>query len=262
MGAKWLKWGPMVNVRQHDLQRERLEERRELEQMCIEYARTRDPELRASLVVAHQWLVVLTAREMRRRQEPLDDLIQVANVGLLQALDRFDPSFGVTFRTFASATLVGVLRHHYRSTWRLRIPRRVQERQIEVSRATETLSNILHRSPTIAEVAEHIAASADEVIEAMDAGTNFWPLSLSYHDDSDSHSPIEVPTSGDETDAVERRFDVKALLEKLPERERQILYMSYFEHRTQAEIGEVLGLSQVHVSRIMRATLQHLRNRM
>jgi RNA polymerase sigma-B factor len=253
---------PVVQDPREQLRRERIVERNELERLCIEYARSRDPELRVKLVEAHQWLVVLSARQMQRRQEPLEDLIQVANVGLLQALDRFDPTFGVTFRTFASATLAGVLRHHYRNTWRLRIPRRVQELQVHVSRAMESLSGELQRSPTIAEVAVVVGASAEDVIEAIDAGANFWPLSLSHHDQTGTHGPIEVVHDHDDVEEVERKLDVRALLAKLPDRERQILYMSYFEDKTQLEIGEALGLSQVHVSRIMRAALLQLRNRL
>jgi RNA polymerase sigma-B factor len=232
----------------------------EVERQTVEYAATRDPALKARLVEAHQWLVVLCARRMQRRREPLEDLIQVCNVGLLEALERFDPTYGVTFRTYASATLNGVLRHHYRTTWRLRIPRRVQELHLRVSRAIETLSGDLQRSPTMPEVAAFTGATVDEVIEAIDAGANFWPLSLSYGDDGSTNSAIELVHDRDNVETVDQRLDVLALLARLPDMKRKILYMRFFEDRTQGEIAEILGLSQVSVSRTMRSAVLQLRS--
>jgi RNA polymerase sigma-B factor len=197
---------------------------------------------------------------MRRRAEPLEDLVQVANIGLLEALDRFDPSFGVTFRTFASATVTGVLRRHYRNSWRLRVPRGLQELHLSVSRAIETLTVDLRRSPTVREVAAHIGASEDAVVEAIGAGSNFWPLSLTYSVDGEPLNGTPL-TQHDDLERVDATIDVHTLLESLPERERTVLKMSYFENRTQSDIAEHLGLSQVHVSRIMRAALTSLRSR-
>jgi RNA polymerase sigma-B factor len=231
----------------------------ELERRTVEYAATRDPALKAHLVEAHQWLVVLCARRMQRRREPIEDLIQVCNVGLLEALDRFDPAYGVTFRTYATATLNGVLRHHYRTTWRLRIPRRVQELHLRVSRAIETLSGQLQRSPTMAEVAALIGVHVDEVIEAVDAGANFWPLSLSYGGDGGAINAVDL-VHVDDVEAVEQRLDVLALLSRLPDMKRRVMYMRFFEDRTQSEIAEVLGLSQVSVSRLMRSAVLQLRS--
>jgi RNA polymerase sigma-B factor len=231
----------------------------ETERQTIEYATTRDPALKARLVESHQWLVILCARRMQRRRESIEDLIQVCNVGLLEALDRFDPIYGVTFRTYASATLNGVLRHHYRTTWRLRIPRRVQELHLRVSRAIETLSGELQRSPTMAEVATFTGARVDEVIEAIDAGANFWPLSLSYGDD-DGGNAVDLVQDRDNVEAVEQRLDVLALLSRLPDMKRRVMYMRFFEDRTQSEIAEVLNLSQVSVSRMMRSAVLQLRS--
>lgn len=232
-------------------------QRAETERLCEQYSQSRDVELRNQLVEAHQWLVLLTARQLQRRREPLDDLVQVANIGLIDALDRFDPSFGVTFRTFASATLKGVLRHHYRTTWRFKLPRRVQELHLSVSRSAELLSAELQRSPTITEVARLAHASEEDVIEAIEAGANFWPLSLSHATDVETeHDLVIIEDIGE---GVERRVDVLQLLASLPDRERLILHLRYFEDLTQTEIGDRLGLSQVHVSRIMRAAVRQLR---
>jgi RNA polymerase sigma-B factor len=228
----------------------------EVERQVIEYARSGDPALRAELVVAHQWLVMTCVRRMRRRREPIEDLVQVCNVGLLEALDRFDPSFGVTFRTYASATLYGVLRHHYRTTWRVRMPRAVQELHLRVRRAIDTLSGELQRSPTVAEVATLTGVSIHDVVQAIEAGANFWPVSLS---DTGGGSDIDVVQSGDHLHAVEQRADVLALLARLPDVQRTVLYLRYFEERTQKQIGEIVGVSQATVSRIMRHALAEIR---
>lgn len=226
----------------------------------MEYAAQRDARLRVEIIEAYQWLAVLCAQQMRRRAEPLEDLVQVANVGLLEALERFDPSFGVTFRTFASATVTGVLRRHYRNAWRLRVPRGLQELHLSVSRAIESLTVDLRRSPTVREVAAHIGVSEESVVEAIGAGSNFWPLSLTYSVDGEPLNGTPL-THHDDLERVESTIDVKSLLDSLPERERTVLHMSYFENRTQLEIANHLGLSQVHVSRIMRAALVSLRTR-
>ena len=244
-----------------DTRRRRAARRDDVEGICVEYAQTRDARLKDEIVESHQWLVLVCARQMQRRREPIEDLVQVGNVGLLQALERFDPTFGVSFRTYASATILGVLRRHYRSTWRLKVPRRIQELHILVSRAIEELTSELQRSPSVAEIASHVHATDEDVIEALDAGANFWPLSLAYGTDNDGSRPPERMLAEDDQDHVEQRMEVRALLSTLPEREQRVLYMRFFQDQTQTEIGDALGLSQVHVSRIMRSALAQLRNR-
>ena len=232
-------------------------ERERVERLCLEYASTRDPQLRVEIVEAHQWLVALCAHQLRRRREALDDLMQVANVGLLQAIDRFDPSFGVTFRTFASATIGGVLRRHYRTVWRLRVPRRVQELHVSVGYAIEFLTAELQRSPNIAEVAARVGASEEEVLEALDAGANLLPRSLDYGEEQPA-----VAIDDAALDAAERRIDVRDLLGTLQPLPRRVLCLRFFDGLTQTEIAEELGTSQVQVSRILRSTLVNLRGRM
>lgn len=223
----------------------------------MKYATTREPELRAEIVEAHQWLASLCARQMRRRGESLDDLTQVANVGLLQAVDRFDPTFGVTFRTFASATMAGVLRRHYRTVWRMRVPRRVQELHVAVGHTIELLTSELRRSPNVAEVAERVGASEEEVLEALDAGANLLPRSLDYSDEQPA-----VAVDDDALAAAERRIDIKQLLGSLPPLPRQVLCLRFFHGLTQTEIAAELGTSQVQISRILRSTLGNLRSTM
>lgn len=239
---------------------DRAKSRAALEADCQQYVITRDPQLKVKIIEGHQWLVVVCARQMQRRGELMEDLVQIANIGLIQALDRFDSKFGVSFRTFASATILGVLRRHYRSTWRLRVPRRVQELHLLVSRGIEDLTSQLNRSPSVAELATHVGATEEDVIEALDAGANYWPLSLSRGIAGDPERVPEVVAQERELEHADQRFEVRALLNTLPERSRTVLYLSYFEERTQSEIAEMLGLSQVHISRIMRAALTQLRN--
>ena len=145
------------------------------QEMCVEYARTRDPELRTKILNDHRWLAEVCAGQMRRRGEQFEDLVQVANIGLIQALERFDPSFGVTFRTYASASILGVLRRHYRSIWRVHVPRRMQELNLAVGRVVNTLTSDLHRTPTTDEIAEHLGVSPEDVRQAMLAGHSYWP---------------------------------------------------------------------------------------
>ena len=232
-------------------------ERQHIERVCVKYASTCDRALRVEIVEAHQWLASLCARQLRRRGESLDDLMQVANVGLLQAVDRFDPSFGVTFRTFASATMAGVLRRHYRTVWRLRVPRRVQELHVAVGHAIELLTAELRRSPNVAEVAERIGVSEEDVLEALDAGANLLPRSLDFTDEQSA-----VAVDDDALDAAERRIDVKQLLGSLQPLPRRVLCLRFFHGLTQTEIAEELGTSQVQVSRILRVTLGNLRSTM
>ncbi len=230
-----------------------------VDEWCREYATTRDPALRALIVERHLWLVHVCARQLRRRAEPLDDLLQVAQIGLLHAVDRFDPGFGVAFRTFASATILGELRRHYRGTWRVRVPRRLQELHLAVNAATDHLTGTFGRSPRVSEVARFLAISDDDVVEAIAAGRGYWPGSIdAAEDESDSASRLPADPM-DHIGEADDRDQVCAVLNRLPERERRILVLKFYGERTQSEIGEELGLSQVHVSRLMRAALDTLR---
>jgi RNA polymerase sigma-B factor len=231
--------------------------RSDVERWCIEYRATRDPAVRDELVATHQWLVHIYARRMRRRSEPLDDLVQVANLGLLQAIDRFDPTYGVAFNTFASATMLGMLRRHYRSSWRVHVPRQMQEVHLKVSAAIDELTTALQRSPTLSDIAKHLDLTEEQVLEATEVGENYWPGSLT----SDSNNVIDeqLGVLDERLETADERAEVHRLLARLPERERAILYLRFFEQLTQAEIGERLHLSQVHVSRLMRVALDRLR---
>jgi RNA polymerase sigma-B factor len=219
---------------------------------------------RDAVIAEYEWLIMLCARRMARRGESLDDLAQVARLGLLQAYERFNPDFGVTFRTFASATIHGVLRRHFRDSWRVHMPRQLQERHLVVSRAIEEMTGQLHRSPTTHELAQRLQLSDEEVLEALDAALNYHPLSLSspYGDHADGETGSLEARVGAVDEALQRsapRTDLFAALRQLPLRERTILYMRFFQERTQLEIATDLGVSQVHVSRLIRSALHQLR---
>src|SRR5438132_12730303 len=155
------------------------EEREELRRKFDEYHRTADPRLRDELVTAHLGLAEYLARRFANRGEPLDDLVQVASVGLLKAVDRFDPERGLEFSTYATPTIVGELKRHFRDKgWAVRVPRRIQELHLRLAPAVAALGQQLGRSPTIAEIARHAGASEEEVLEAIEAGNAYRTTSL------------------------------------------------------------------------------------
>lgn len=211
--------------------------------------------MRDAAVAAWRWLAEASAHQMHRRFEPIDDLVQVCMVGLLEALERYDPARGASFRTYASRTIAGVLRHHYRAAWRLRVPRPVQELHLRLAGTIEALTAELARSPTADEVAARSGASVDEVIESLDAGVNFRPLSLSY---DEMGRAVELARP-DSVDAVVQRADIVALLARLPVKARKVLYLRFVEERSQTDVAGRLDMTQVQVSRVERAALARLR---
>jgi RNA polymerase sigma-B factor len=223
---------------------------------CREYAATRDRDLRATIVDDYQWLVGICAMQMRRPGEQLDDLEQVANIGLLQALERFDPAMGCTFRTYASSTILGVIRRHYRTVWRVKVPRRLQHETLAIAAATDHLTMSLQRTPTIADVAHHLRLSEHEVSVAMSASSGYMPGELLV----DAGERIRTTTEhGDPFADLDDKVIVARLLGTLPERHRAIVFMHYFEDKTQRQIAEVVGVSQVQISRLLTDALQRLR---
>jgi RNA polymerase sigma-B factor len=237
-------------------------DRATLERRCREYAASRDPELRRWIVEQHEWLVRCCAHQMMRRGQSLEDLVQVGTIGLLHAVDRFDPRFGVQFKTFASATIMGELRRHYRGAWRVSVSRSLQERHLAVCRASEVLTTKLQRSPTTTDIATHLSLDLDQVAEAIAVGSTFSPFSLDVSpDDGETARPAPAVVAVDEgMRCVEVRDGLRRLLEGLGERERLIVYLRFYCERSQAEIAAEVGLSQVHVSRLLRRALDTMRN--
>jgi len=225
-----------------------------------EYRATQDRALRNQLVEDHRWLAQHCARRFARKGEPLDDLVQVATVGVLKAVERFDPGFGVVFTTFAMPTVMGELRRHFRDkTWSVHVPRRAKELYQSVSGVAEELSQTLMRSPTVPEIAQRAGTTVEAALEAIEVRASYRGVPLAPPgDDERSEGPIfGRPDYG--YDAAEARLTVGRLLETLPERDRRIVEMRFIDEMTQSEIAGQVGVSQVQVSRLLRAALDRMR---
>ena len=203
------------------------------------------------------------ARRFANRGEPLDDLVQVASLGLLKAVDRFDPERGVEFSTYATHTIVGELKRHFRDKgWAIRAPRRMQELYLRLGKVVATLGQELGRSPTIAELATEVKVSEEEVLEALEAGQAYRSTSLDAPTGTEDGETLAT-RFGDEDPSArgrrERRATLSPLLAQLPPRERLILHMRFFDGLTQSEIATRLGISQMHVSRLLARSVAQLR---
>ncbi|MFK0231844.1 RNA polymerase sigma factor SigF [Streptomyces vinaceus] len=222
-------------------------------------------ELRNRLVRMHLPLVEHLARRFRNRGEPLDDLTQVATIGLIKSVDRFDPDRGVEFSTYATPTVVGEIKRHFRDKgWAVRVPRRLQELRLSLTTATAELSQQHGRSPTVHELAERLGISEEEVLEGLESANAYSTLSLDVPD-TDDESPAVADTLGAEDEAlegVEYRESLKPLLEGLPPREKRILLLRFFGNMTQSQIAQEVGISQMHVSRLLARTLAQLREKL
>ena len=201
------------------------------------------------------------ARRFSGRGESPDDLFQVASLGLLNAIDRFDAGRDVRFSTFAAVTIVGELKRHFRDKgWSIRVPRRLQEIALRVTAAVPALSQELGRSPTMDEIAERIGASIEDVLEAVDASQAYSTTSLDTPMSEGGATPIDVLGGEDPSLAALEEWAVVApAVRQLPQRERTVLYLRFFRGLTQSEIAEVIGVSQMHVSRILASTLRTIR---
>ncbi|MFC7262404.1 RNA polymerase sigma factor SigF [Streptomyces lutosisoli] len=257
--------GPSAQHIQHDPQdrsgaRVMFIELRKLKEGSAEYA-----ELRNQLVRMHLPLVEHLARRFRNRGEPLDDLTQVATIGLIKSVDRFDPERGVEFSTYATPTVVGEIKRHFRDKgWAVRVPRRLQELRLALTTATAELSQLHGRSPTVHELAEKLGISEEEVLEGLESANAYSTLSLDVPD-TDDESPAVADTLGAEDEAlegVEYRESLKPLLEDLPPREKRILLLRFFGNMTQSQIAQEVGISQMHVSRLLARTLAQLREKL
>ena len=220
-----------------------------------------DRSLRNRLVEDHRWLAEICARRLSRRGEPLDDLVQVALLGLVKAVDRFDPDFGVPFRAYASKTMRGELRRHYRDhTWALKVPRRMKDLSVGASAVVDRLTQRLGRTPTVADLALELGVGEDEVVETLTASAGYRTCSLEGPAGrEDRADPVELGVEDAELASADVRPDVARMLATLPARQRTVIYLRFYHQMTQQEIGDRLGLSQVHISRLLRAALEALR---
>jgi len=235
--------------------------KRVLDPRFAEYRRTGDHKVRNALIEDHRWLAVHCARRFAHKGEPLDDLVQVAMVGILKAVERFDPDFGVVFTTFAVPTAVGELRRHFRDkTWAVHVPRRAKETYQIVTGVVEELSQVLGRSPSVQEVAQQASITVEDALEALEVGGCYRGVPLSPPSDDDSHESFPIGENDPGFDATDARMTVTDLLEALPdERERRIIQLRFFDGLTQSQIAAEIGVSQVQISRLLRASLEKMR---
>ncbi len=219
--------------------------------------------VRAELIELHLPLVDHCARRFRSRGEPFEDLVQVGTIGLIKSVDRFDTGRGVEFSTYATPTIIGEIKRHFRDKgWAIRVPRRLQELRMQITATTAELTQSLGRSPTPTELAASIGCTMEEVVEGLESGNAYSTLSLDAGDSSDDGAFTMLDTMGVEDDGlenVELRESLKPLLAALPAREKNILMLRFFKNMTQSQIATEVGVSQMHVSRLLSRTLDHLR---
>jgi RNA polymerase sigma-B factor len=218
------------------------------------YLTDRDKALRDEIAERTSWLATRGARRFADCGEPFDDLFQVARIGLLNAIDRFDPAQGVPFGAYATPTIIGELRRYFRDhTWRVRVSRRAKDLRPGVNAATEILSKELQRSPTITEIADRMKIAEEAVIEALEANNAYRAHTL-------DPSGRNTPSVESNLDEILNRQVIAGLLDRLRPRQRQILYLRFFEELSQAQIAEQIGTSQVHVGRLIASSLAQLRD--
>ena len=230
------------------------------------YKEEGDEEAREQLIVSHVNLVRYIAAKFKNRGEPLDDLIQVGTIGLIKAIDRFDPSRGLEFTTYATPTIMGEIKRHFRDKgWTIRVPRRLQELSAKVNSATDELTARLQRSPSIEEVAEYLGTTADEVLVAMESSSAYSSVPLEAqggNEDDDAPSVIDRYASVDgDLEASDDRIVLEEVIGEFPEADQQAIRMRFIDGMTQVEIAKRLGISQVQVSRMLRRALRRIQDK-
>ena len=228
-----------------------------------EFARSGRRSVRNRLVERHMGLAAHIAKRYQRSGTNDDDLRQVAMLGLVKAVDRFDPEYGAAFSAFAGRTIEGELKRHFRDrSWAVRVPRSAKELHLLVRRASDDLGHELGRSPSVDEIARHLDIERDDVLRGLAASAAYSVGTLDSADDgndqaTDRQRALAVDEGGFEN--AENQAVVAELLERLPDREREIVRLRFYERKSQAEIGELMGISQMHVSRLLRRSFDELR---
>lgn len=244
----------------------RAEAQSEFERLFREWKATDDPQIRERLILMHRNLVTYLARRFMDRGELFEDVMQIGLVGLINALDAFDPNRGVKFSTFATPTIAGEIRRYFRDKVSgMRVPRRMQELYSIISNRVEELTQKLGRSPTYTEIAYSLQIEVEEVIETLELSNALEPMSLddAVFGDKDPSSTFLADTIGGPDPALESYEEHAALqmaMSRLTEKERRVLEMAYFDGHSQAEIARRLGVSQMHISRLLRKALTQLRH--
>ncbi|GBC97988.1 RNA polymerase sigma factor SigF [bacterium HR17] len=229
------------------------------------WKQTKDMRVRDELIFRHMDLAKALARRFMGRGEPMEDLLQVAIYGLINAVDRYDPDRGTKFVTFAVPTILGELKRHFRdAAWTLHLPRGLQELNQRVYKLMDTMTQTLGRPPTVAELAQELGVSEEQVIEAIEAAGAYEALSLEQeltNDEDDrpqSLSDVLVASETEEMERWQKRQLLAEAMSVLDERERKIVEMRFFDDLTQTQIAQRLGISQMHVSRLLRRALQKM----
>ena len=230
------------------------------------YKEEGDEEAREQLIVSHVNLVRYIAAKFKNRGEPRDDLLQVGTIGLITAIDRYDPTRGLEFTTYATPTIMGEIKRHFRDKgWTIRVPRRLQELSAKVNSATDELTAQLQRSPSIEEVADYLGTTADEVLEAMESSSAYSSVPLEgqgNNEEDDAPSVIDRYASVDgDLEASDDRMVLEEVIGEFPEADQQAIRMRFIDGMTQVEIAKRLGISQVQVSRMLRRALRRIQDK-
>ena len=230
------------------------------------YKEKGDEEARDQLIVSHLNLVRVLASKFKNRGEPLDDLVQVGTIGLIKAIDRFDPERGLEFTTYATPTILGEIKRHFRDKgWSIRVPRRLQELSAKVNQATDELTVELQRSPSVEEIAAKLGVGAEEILEAMESSGAYTSVSLEAGGSSeDDEAPALIDRLGsvdEDLDASDDRMVIDDAISDFSPREQEIVRMRFIDGLTQVEIAKRLGVSQVQVSRLLRRTLRKIQDK-
>jgi RNA polymerase sigma-B factor len=233
-------------------------------QLLRRYHQDGDLQAREELIERYMSLVRSLARRYAYRGEQLDDLVQIGAIGLIKAIDRFNLERGVELTTYATPNIIGEIKRHFRDKgWSVRVPRGLQELNVQVSKLVEQLTVQLGRSPTIAELAEAAGVEEEDVLEALESGRAYSSVSLSPGGASDEEAeldPLEsLGTEDPEYEVSEDRAVLAPGFKVLDERERRILHLRFFSGLTQSQIADQIGISQMHVSRLIRRSLEKIR---
>jgi RNA polymerase sigma-B factor len=238
------------------------EEAAEIAQLFKTYRVTRDRGLRNELVERHQWLASMAAKRFHHRGEPVEDLAQVALLGVLKAVERFDCERGTSFGSFAMPTVLGELRRHFRDkTWAVHVTRRAKELYLEAGTTRQALTHTLGRPPELDELAGALGVAVETMVSVLDAGNAYRtsPMDTKSSEDGSSLQSVALRAEDDRLAGVIDRLTLQRHLKALPERQRRLLQLRFFDEKTQAEIAAEVGLSQVHVSRLLRDAIRELR---
>jgi RNA polymerase sigma-B factor len=229
-------------------------------EMWVEFTKTGEPSLRNQLIADNMDLARRLAGRFAHRGQAYDDLVQVASMALIKAVDRFDPGQNVEFRTFATSTIIGELKRHFRDQgWSVRAPRRLQELYLELGHAVESLSQQLGRSPTVRELADTVGASEEAITEAMEAGRGYRSTSIDAPGTLDASFGGRLAVEDTLVEQIDQQSLLGPALESLPERDREIVRLRFAEGLVQSEIAARVGISQMQVSRLLAVSLARLR---